>query len=140
VDLKPVQRLGHNVDGRLAVTTRFLEVIKVGSLDPLIVRVMRLILPFVLESQLRERPGLSLNLALLTNGKGFIGLETGFDYVDPLASVGVGLRHQVHADHEAARNGCGIMAQTPPGPESDCESAWRLTPQSASNRFGADSQ
>jgi hypothetical protein len=44
------------------------------------------------------------HLALLTNGQGFIGLETSFDNGDALAGAGVGLRHQVHADHEAARN------------------------------------
>jgi hypothetical protein len=43
-------------------------------------------------------------LALLANGKGFIGLETGFDHGDVLAGVGLGLRHQVHADHAAARD------------------------------------
>jgi hypothetical protein len=44
------------------------------------------------------------HLALLTNGQGFIGPETSFDNGDALAGAGVGLRHQVHADHQAARN------------------------------------
>jgi hypothetical protein len=43
-------------------------------------------------------------LALLTNGKGFVGLETGFGYGDALAGVGVGLRHQARSMQRCTRS------------------------------------
>jgi hypothetical protein len=73
------------------------------------------------------------HLALLANGKGFVGLETGFDYGDALAGGGVGLRHQLHADHEAARNDAGEADGLAPRPDffptgcPNCPRCHRLT-------------
>jgi hypothetical protein len=71
--------------------------------------------------------------ALRANGKGFIGLETGFDYGDALAGVGVGLRHQVHAYHQAARDNAGEADGLHPRPDfvptgcPNCPKCHRLT-------------
>ena len=70
---------------------------------------------------------------MLANSKGFVGLETGFDYGDALAGGGVGLRHQVHADHEAARNDAGEADRLVPRPDfvpigcPNCPRCHRLT-------------
>ena len=56
-----------------------------------------------------------------------LSIETGFDYGDALAGVGVGLRHQVHADHEAARDDDANDERFVPTGCPNCPRCHRLT-------------
>jgi hypothetical protein len=71
-------------------------------------------------------------LALLANGKGFIAVKRG-STTAMLLRVGGDLRHQVHADHEAARNNAGETDGLDPRPDfvptgcPNCPRCHRLT-------------